>query len=250
MGWAIWGLRQVTPWFVFLGLLFSPALFADDEYHVGYLYKVPLDEVLPTQYAVSFKEVAVRVKTLGQKDDDGDIKKYKLKKAGQAVVGPGGKLYLVDGHHFASALIEYGHNKMWVEIEDDLSDLSPAAFWKEMKARSWVYLIDHKGKEISVSDLPKRLTALKDDPYRGVAWMVRKCGGFKELDVPFQEFRWAEFFREHLTIAVNASDATWEKVVRQALALAASDEASHLPGWHGKKIRCADIFAALGEDNP
>ena len=241
-------MRRLAPLFLFLGAVFAPALFADEEYSVGYMYKVPLADLLPTQFAVSKREVAVRLKTIEGKDEDGDIKKYKKKKVGLAVVGPGGKLYLVDGHHFASALFAYEHNKMYVEIEADLSDLSPAAFWKKMKANHWVYLKDHKGKPIDVSELPKEISALKDDPYRGVAWMVRKCGGYKELDVPFQEFEWAEFFREHLTIAVNASDATWEKVVRQALELAASDEASHLAGWTGRSVKCADIFAALGDD--
>ncbi len=231
-----------------LSLLFSPFCFADDDYVVGETYKVAIDELMPTQYSVSKKEIEFRVKTLEEKDDDGELKEYKEKKTGTAVIGPAGDLYLIDGHHFAIALAEFGHNKIYVEVIADLSALTKEDFWKRMVRKKWVYLKDNKGNGITTADLPKKLSGLKDDPYRGLAWMVRKCSGYNQLEIPFQEFQWAEYFRSRVSISTKASNAQWEKAVRKALVLAADDQASHLPGWHGHKASCADILSHLGDD--
>jgi len=225
--------------FLFLAA-FSTLAHAD--YKVGYLYKVDITDARPTQSAVGFKEIEFKVEQIADEDEDGDLGAYKEKKAGKAVIGPNGQLYLVDGHHFARALQKYGSKTMWVEILADFSDLSTTAFWAKMKSKKWVYLKDQAGNEITPANLPKTIAGLKNDPFRSLGWMVRKCGGYTDRKAPFQEFLWAEFLRQYISLPANASKAKWIAAVEAAVELARSDKASHLPGWTGRRSTCSEIL--------
>jgi hypothetical protein len=79
--------------------------------------------------------------------------------------------------------------------------------------------------------VPKRITALADDPYRSLAGELRRSGGYAKDTTPFSEFLWADFLRHRIKRRIlddNFSDA----LVR-ALKLAKSGEAGYLPGWCG-----------------
>ncbi len=43
--------------------------------------------------------------------------------------------------------------------------------------------------------LPNDIRGLADDPYRSLAWFVRKAGAFENSEKNFAEFTWANFFR-------------------------------------------------------
>jgi hypothetical protein len=101
-----------------------------------------------------------------------------------------------------------------------------------MKEKQWVYPYDQDGKPCAISDLPKDIRGLADDPYRSVAWQVRERGGFEKTEKPFAEFKWADFFREHLKTHPLHHD--FEEAVKEAMALAQSPEARRLPGYIGK----------------
>ncbi len=222
---------------------------AADEYEVGETYKVSITDLKPTQFAAGFKEIEYQVEKIGKKDNDGELSEYKKEKVGAAVIGPKGKLYLVDGHHFALALQNYGSKTTWVEIIDDYSDssLSVAQFWAKMKRKKQVYLKDENGESRTPLKLPKTIASLKDDPYRSLAWMVRKSGGYDaDDDISFLEFIWADYFRNTLKLPKDPSQAQWEKALKSAMKLASSDEASHLPGWHGDKGDCSKILDWIG----
>jgi hypothetical protein len=72
---------------------------------------------------------------------------------------------------------------------------------------------------------------LADDPYRSLAWAVREAGGFTKVDVPFFEFKWADFFRKR--IVIERTENGPKKAFEEAMKLARSSEASHLPGFVG-----------------
>ncbi len=217
------------------------------DYDVGYLYKVEIGSVRVTQSSVGFKEVDLKLDEIAERDEDDVLAAYKQKKAGKAVVGPNDVLYLVDGHHFARALHKYGSSNMWVEILHDFSDLSSAEFWAKMKQKKLVYLKDQHGNDITPSELPKTVAGLKNDPYRSLAYFVRKCAGYKELKTPFQEFRWAEFFREHIHLPANPSAARWQSALDEALKLCRTDQASHLPGYTGRRASCETMLGWLDD---
>lgn len=78
------------------------------------------------------------------------------------VVGPKGELFIVDHHHFASALFQSFldfkrpsiHSVLYACIQDDFSNMTKAEFWKTMKEENYVYLKDQRGNNITEDQLP------------------------------------------------------------------------------------------------
>ncbi len=212
----------------------------------GSYEKIGILEVLPTQFTVGFKEIEYQVEKIHKLEAKDEIGDYKYSRPGQVVLGPGGKIYLIDGHHFAYALLEAGHDKMWVEVIKDYSDLSPVAFWAKMREKQYVYL-KANGKTKTVSQLPKSITALKNDRFRSLAWMVRKCGGFEGTDTPFQDFEWGDFLRTRIAFRGD-SVAAWKRALAEAVAIAQSSISKSLEGWHGGEADCGKILEFLEKD--
>ena len=240
MGW-VYATRGVVAAVLFLSVLARGA-----GYEEGGTYEVDIDDVRPTQFAVGFKEIQLKVRDIERAIAKGELKELKWKKRGLAVVGPNGLLYLVDGHHFARALLEAGKKSMLVKVKKDYSDLGWAEFWKKMRKKDYCYLVDENGVERDVADLPKSFKALKDDRYRALAWLVREADGYENLTEPFQEFRWAEFFRTRVRFT-GSSYESWEKALLKAMELAASREAKNLPGYTGEPGDCKTMLALLWE---
>lgn len=119
-----------------------------------------------------------------------------------AVVGPGGQMYLTDGHHTFTSFWQMPDGgpttPVRVKVTDNFSNLSNAAFWKQMKADKKTWLYNVADQPIPPSKLPKQL-GLKNfanDPYRGVLYFARDIG-YKQSDQspPFQEFYWGDWLR-------------------------------------------------------
>jgi hypothetical protein len=146
------------------------------------------------------------------------------------VKGPGGRVFIVDHHHLVRALWQGDFHHAWCSVLDDLSALNASAFWARMKAQGWVYPFDAHNQEQPYSAIPDHVKKLQDDPYRSLAGFIRRKGGYTKKDAqPFVDFRWANFFREHIQIA--AGDAGFNKAVDVALRLAHTDAAKSLPGF-------------------
>ena len=77
--------------------------------------------------------------------------------------------------------------------------------------------------------LPEDVRSLADDPFRSVAWQVRKRGGYDKSSLPFAEFKWAQYFREHIKTYPTRAD--FEQAVIEALAIAHAPGAKNLPGY-------------------
>jgi len=187
-----------------------------------------------TQMAAGMKEVDHKTdKLLALKQDAHELKHYLKSNPVPVVIGPGGRMYIIDHHHLVRAAWASGVSEVYVEIRSDLSDLPESAFWKRMSEEHWVYPYDHDGKLHDVRDLPQDVRGLEDNPYRSVAWAVREQEGFQKTDAPFMEFKWADFFRARLK--TDPRHRGFEAAVSEALALAKSPEAKLLPGYTGPR---------------
>jgi hypothetical protein len=192
--------------------------------------QVAIDKLHPTQFAVGYWEVDRRAAHIPHKSP-AKLKAYLEAHPVLAVIGPGGQPYLVDGHHLCLALLKNGMAKtVEVRVEANWRGLTQADFWRKMQEHGWVYLYDHKGRgPLDPDKLPHKVTELADDPYRSLAWEVRKRGGYGKTTASFAEFQWAAYFRPR--VAIGSSQADFERAAEAALKICHSPEAKGLPGY-------------------
>ncbi|MEW2066843.1 ParB/Srx family N-terminal domain-containing protein [Streptomyces sp. NPDC007346] len=186
-----------------------------------------------------------------------------------AVIGPGGKLYLTDGHHTLTSFLEGpdGSTRLPVRLRvtDNFSSLSTAAFWQRMTAEKKVWLRDENDKPLGVDQLPDRLgiTNFRDDPYRSLVYFTRDIG----YEVPdgateFLEFSWGSWLRgEHDTAAydLTAPGPYLDLVKRASTSMAALDadavvddgktaaQLGRIAEWNGGKKETGGEFAKLSK---
>jgi len=213
-----------------------------------HLLNVALKELRPTQITVGFAEVLEK-RSSWQLLPPHDRKPFLLSHCFPAVLGPKSQIYMVDHHHLGLALLEEGVERTHVAILRDLSGLTKDEFWTVMDHHQWVHLYDAQGRRQEVSELPKRLTGLQDDPYRSLAGAVagrgdehldpalalveeaRQAGAYAKDHTPFAEFLWADFFRRRISVKANQLNSS--TTLQRAVELARSPAAEHLPGWSG-----------------
>ncbi len=191
----------------------------------------PPESLSPTQMTVGMIEVRDKQRQLAalKSAEQADfLRAHAL----PAVVGPRGKLYITDHHHLGRAALEAHVEKVFCEIEADLSSCEPPTFWKEMEENSWVHPLDEHGVRHVHPKLPARLADLVDDVYRSLAAYVRNAGGYDKTGKAFAEFVWADFFRRNVAVEIVTGD--FEAAVRAALPLAKSHRAKSLPGFKGE----------------
>jgi hypothetical protein len=185
----------------------------------------------PTQLAVGMQQVREKAARIGEKKKKKQ-KKYFEEHEVPVVVGPGGKHYLVDHHHLCVAALQINVHKVYIQVIEDWSADSPQEFWQKMHPK-YVWLHDATGKPLTLEEfpslLPEDVTGLKDDPYRSLAAIVRKAGGFNKDWMPFAEFHWANFFREHIPLA-DGSTIT-DADIGRAMQHSRIPTAAHLPGF-------------------
>jgi len=192
----------------------------------------------PTQITAGFAEVAQKRRewaTLSKKARKQLLQSHWF----PSVVGPRGRHYIVDHHHLGLALHEEGVESVKLTVLDDLSYLAPTVFWRVMEQRNWVHPFDETGKRQPYSDVPTRITDLRDDPHRSLAGMLRTAGGFAKDTSPFAEFLWADYLRPHVSRAQIRKDIAL--ALREAQGLAKSPLARYLPGWSGVSAPMADL---------
>jgi hypothetical protein len=194
------------------------------------LQPTPIAELRPTQITVGMREVHAKQKRWKQQDG-----KKKGEFLGRHMIpvirGPKGQYYVVDHHHLSLALHNEGVGSVLVTVIADLRMLAEDAFWVFLDNRSWVHPYDARGRRCRYDEIPRRITGLKDDPFRSLAGELRRCGGFAKDTTPFSEFLWADFLRRRIGRALAKND--FAKAMKQAMKLAKSPEAHFLPGWCG-----------------
>jgi hypothetical protein len=192
---------------------------------------VPLESLHPTQVTVGMravKHMRLRLESLSMKA----VRKSLARRPIPAVRGPGGALFIIDNHHFSLALWHAEVASACACIIDDKSNMAAAAFWRRMEIDGRLHPYDEDGRRVPVGELPVGLHELRHDPYRDLAWEVRKVGGFSKTRIPYAEFQWAAFFRDHIAASTvrRNPDAAFEK----AMKLSQSRSAMLLPGYSGE----------------
>lgn len=194
------------------------------------LTTVEIAALRPTQITVGMREViAKRKHWRGTASTKGG--EFLGKHLIPVVLGPKGRHYIIDHHHLTRALHEEGLKQLAVTVIANLSKLDPDAFWTFMDNRNWMHPFDAEGRRRQYRDLPKSVSEMVDDPFRSLAGVLRRAGGYAKDTTPFSEFLWADFLRRRLKR--KAVEADFERAVEKALELAKSKEANYLPGWCG-----------------
>ena len=148
-----------------------------------------------------------------------------------AVLGPGGRPWLIDHHHLVLALHREGVEEVMISVIARLEHLPKRRFMAFLDAHNWLHPYDEDGARCDWRDLPRHVKDLRDDPYRSLAGEARRAGGFAKSPAPYAEFLWADFFRDR--IKPKQLDGHFAKAVQRAQDLARSHAARHLPGWAG-----------------
>jgi len=184
----------------------------------------------PTQTGIGLREVQLRIAKM-RRWPAKRLQGFLEARITPVVIGPGNEVYLLDHHHLARLLLESKLAPvMRAEIKANWAALPERDFWARMREHNWVYLADEAGLPLKdPSQLPKRVMDMRDDPYRSLSWLVRERHGYREVDAPFLEFRWADFFRSR--ISIGAGTRGFERALAKALRLCHSPEAKDLPGY-------------------
>ncbi len=196
----------------------------------------PTLSLKPTQFAVGLLEVEYKVSEMKR------LKPKKLKKLIHetpvpVVISPWKELCIVDHHHFLFACWHAGIKKVRVEVVKDFSNtkLNYHRFWQKMARKNYAYLYDQFGKGPQHAlYLPMDVRGMADDPYRSLAWMVRKEGGYENSNQTFAEFKWADLFRSKRLLDSQGRSGFHAAVVR-GVKLAKSSKAKGLPGFINRK---------------
>lgn len=142
------------------------------------------------------------------KVDVGDETDDTLAQMKTVVIGPGGALYLTDGHHSLTSFLETpdgGPNlRIRLKVEANWSGLSQADFWQSMTDHDWVWLRDAHDDPITPDQLPQHLglSGFQDDPYRSLVYFTRDIGYTAPDDAAeFLEFMWGSWLRDRVDLA-------------------------------------------------
>ena len=194
------------------------------------IHSVPIMALRPTQITVGMREVKAKRKSWREHPD-----RKKADFLGNHLIpviwGPKEEYYVIDHHHLTLALHQEGVKQIATTVVADLRRLPREAFWVFLDNRGWIHPFDEHGRRRGYDDLPKRIPALVDDPYRSLAGELRKSGGYSKETTPFCEFLWADYLRRRLKRRLLVED--FPAALVRALKLAKSGDADFLPGWCG-----------------
>ena len=191
---------------------------------------VPVTDLRPTQMTLGFREVEIKRRLWSEADAEQRVELLR-RHVVPAVIGPKGRHYIVDHHHFTKALIDEKASEVAVYVVADLGDLAKDEFWTFLDNNDWCHAYDANGKRRELSDIPKALSELADDPFRSLVGELIRAGGCAKSDAPFFEFLWADFLRRRIKKQLVETD--FGTALVKALGLAKSTDAKSLPGWSG-----------------
>ena len=192
----------------------------------------PVLALKPTQFSVGILEVEAKFEFL-MKMKKSDRQKFAFSKPVPVVISPVDTLYVLDHHHHVYSCWLAGVEFVNIEVVHDFSKkkLNFVTFWKKMNSLNCAHLFDQFGEgPRNPLYLPPDIRGMADDPYRSLAWLVRKEGGFIHTGTTFAEFHWANFFRKHKLLHETGRRGM-QLILNDALILAQSSKAKHLPGY-------------------
>jgi hypothetical protein len=205
----------------------------------------PVLALKPTQFSVGLMEIEYKVAklhALSAKKRRRLIARTKV----PLVISPWGELCVIDRNNYLFTCWHAGITQVRIKVVKDYShsQLGYVAFWNLMARHHYAYLYDQFGQgPRSPLYLPDDIRGLADDPYRSLAWMVRKEGGFANSDATFCEFRWADLFRRYKLLDRHGRQG-FHRALPKAMKIARSQAARDLPGFLGKPRRATGRFVA------
>ncbi|MBK5074978.1 ParB/Srx family N-terminal domain-containing protein [Budviciaceae bacterium CWB-B4] len=138
-------------------------------------------------------------------------------------IGPGGKIYLTDGHHAFNSFWEAsgGNVRLSVLVGENLSHdakgnpVTQAQFEQKMAELKHFLPIDAKGNAITFAQLPSSLglKLFQDDPWRSMLYYLRGISydksdnnldpktGKPYPEVPFLEFYWGQLLNNKMNLS-------------------------------------------------
>jgi hypothetical protein len=173
-------------------------------------------EVRPTQITVGYREVAEKRRRWrhARNTNELDILQRRIV---PIVVGPSAACYVLDRHHWLSALTAEGVTDVPVVVVADLQKLDQATFWSHLDRRGWCRPYDAQGRRQDYCDIPSSIAGLQDDPFRSLASALRRAGEFAKHKTLFSEFAWADFLR--CRIGVKDLEEDFDGALQAALVL-------------------------------
>lgn len=236
------------------------------EYEKGEKLKINPGFLHPSQFLYSRLEVESKVKELRKlmtEEGEEAVIDFLKDHRGQVVVGPKNQMWVVDGHHHARALeilkksdSRFKGISFYAKVLHEWNELSSKEFEKAMKlgnkhgdeeSSPLVYLKDQNGRTKSFSQLPRKLSSMKDWPYRSLVWLLKEEGMIEEVeDIPFQEFIVAEYLKNHIKLPSKMTKAAYRKALQEAIDVIQEADEGSFPGR--KKIaksRCGKILTNL-----
>ncbi len=202
----------------------------------------PTLSLKPTQFSVGLLEVEYKVVGLKK------LKSKKLKKLIDeteipVVISPWKEICVTDHHHFLFACWHADIRKVRVRVIKDFSNakLSYHQFWRKLAKMNLAYLYDQFGEgPRNPLYLPMDIRGMADDPYRSLAWITRKEGGYENSNKTFAEFAWADFFRKRKLLERQGRKG-FHLAFQRAVKLAKSNSAMGLPGYINKKKQISKL---------
>jgi autotransporter-associated beta strand protein len=146
------------------------------------LYSVSVDSILPTQLNEGFAEVDAKAAAYDRFSSLAQVETDLLGDVEPVVIGPGGQLYLLDGHHTFTALEDsvWGASNptVYVNVIANYSSLTTSQFFATMQSNNFLLPLNNGAPE-TVNDatgapLPTSLTGLTNNPYRGLEYEILK----------------------------------------------------------------------------
>ena len=187
-------------------------------------------DLRPTQLTLGMSEVTLRAAKIIKLSPD-DRAAYLERKAIPHVIGPGKQIFMVDHHHLARTLWSLDIQEAVLgDQHADWSDLEVRSFWRKMESNGYCWPIDADGNRRPYAAIPLHVGDLTDNVWRSLARKLRGKA-FENLDTPFQEFIWGDYFRTFMSRRLI--EFQFELAADLATKLARLSEAQDLPGFRG-----------------
>ena len=145
------------------------------------LYAVPVDQLQPTQMNEGFTEVDAKTNGFDITQPS-QLQASLLGDIEPVVIGPGGTLYLTDGHHTFTALENSGYGStnpvVYVNVIANYSSDTTAQFWAQMQSSDLLLPLNNGVPQTvntaTGSPIPTTLQGLTQDAYRGLEYSILK----------------------------------------------------------------------------
>jgi hypothetical protein len=195
--------------------------------------KFAILDLKPAQIAVGLLEVEHRMQDYAEMSKD-EFHAYTAAHPVPVVKSNHG-YYIIDHHHLCRAYHELGHKNIFIYQQADFSSFDTPKFWSMMESASWVLPQDQYGTMHPYHQLPFDIRGMADDPYRSLVWKLKELGLWQKVDVPFAEFKLANFLRGKIEIlnTCESFDLAVKNTV-QYLKSAPKSELEGIPGLVGK----------------